>query len=117
MVTPRIVVVEIQELWGPDDVKTRPYKPDHKSQEIAAMGASISAFVRLAAKRNYRLVGCIRNGFNAFFVRNDVHGVDTVFGSSTYATSGCFAHVDAAWQEVLNDRRQRAAKYEWVGFE
>ena len=113
-VSPRIVVVKIQELWGPDEIKTRPYREDHVSPEIPAMGASLGAFAWLAEKRNYRLVGCMKKGFNAFFVRNDVHRVDAVFGVKDYARTGCFAHVDAAWQRELDDRRQRSKKYDWV---
>lgn len=32
---------------------------------------SIGAFTWPLEQRNYRLVGCMRAGFNAFFVRND----------------------------------------------
>ena len=113
-VSPRIVVVEIQELWGPDEIKTRPYREDHVSPEIPAMGASLGAFAWLAEKRNYRLVGCMEKGYNAFFVRNDVQGVDAIFGTKEYARTGCFAHVDAAWQRELDDRRRRSEKYDWV---
>jgi hypothetical protein len=35
-------------------------------------GASLPAFVKLAHKKGYRLVGCNRCGYNAFFVRNDI---------------------------------------------
>ncbi|MBK7277549.1 MAG: hypothetical protein IPI08_13660 [Betaproteobacteria bacterium] len=35
-------------------------------------GASLPAFVSLAARKGYRLVGTQSLGFNAFFVRNDV---------------------------------------------
>lgn len=114
VVRPRVVVVEIQELWGADEVKTRPYRADHVSPEIAAMGASLGAFAWLAAQKGYRLVGCIKQGFNAFFVREDVPGVDAVFGREEYARAGCFAHVDGAWRAVLEERRQRAGRYDWV---
>lgn len=114
VVRPRVVVVEIQELWGPDEIKTRPYRADHVSPEIAAMGASLGAFAWLAAEKGYRLVGCIKQGFNAFFVREDVPGVDAVFGRGQYAREGCFAHVDDAWRGVLEERRKRAGGYDWV---
>lgn len=114
VVRPRVVVVEVQELWGADEIKTRPYRADHVSPEIAAMGASLGAFAWLAAQKGYRLVGCIKQGFNAFFVREDVPGVDAVFGRGEYARAGCFAHVDVAWRAVLEERRQRAGRYDWV---
>lgn len=114
VVQPRVVVVEIQELWGPEEIKTRPYRADHVSPEIPAMGASLGAFAWLAAEKGYRLVGCIQQGFNAFFVREDVPGVEAVFGREEYAREGCFAHVDDAWRRVLEDRRKKAERYDWV---
>jgi len=35
-------------------------------------GASLSAFVKLGKQKGYRLVGCERYGFNAFFVREGI---------------------------------------------
>jgi len=83
----RVVVVETQELWGAADSRTRPYDRRHVSPEIPAMGASLAAFVHLAARRGYRLVGCMRLGFNAFFVREDAvpGGLDPLFGARAYA--------------------------------
>ena len=116
VVRPRIVVVEVQELWGASERRTRPYRADHRSPEIAAMGASLAAYEWLLERRGYRLVGCIARGFNAFFVREDARagGLDAVFGRARYDAAGCFAHVDAAWGHVLAARRRAAAKYDWV---
>jgi len=116
VVRPRIVVVEIQELWGATVRRTRPYRQDHRSPEIAAMGASLGAFTWLLEQRDYRLVGCMRAGFNAFFVRNDVRqgNIEDIFGSEVYDSNGCFAHVDAAWAKTLETRRAAANKYDWV---
>lgn len=116
VVRPRIVVVEIQELWGASERRTRPYRADHRSPEIAAMGASLAAYEWLLERRGYRLVGCIARGFNAFFVREDARagGLDAVFGRARYDAAGCFAHVDAAWGHVLAARRRAADKYDWV---
>jgi hypothetical protein len=116
VVRPRIVVVEVQELWGASERRTRPYRADHRSPEIAAMGASLAAYEWLLERRGYRLVGCIARGFNAFFVREDARagGLDAVFGRARYDAAGCFAHVDAAWGHVLAARRRAADKYDWV---
>jgi hypothetical protein len=116
VVRPRIVVVEVQELWGAGERRTRPYRADHRSPEIAAMGASLAAYEWLLEHRGYRLVGCIARGFNAFFVREDARagGLDAVFGRARYDAAGCFAHVDAAWGHVLAARRRAADKYDWV---
>ena len=35
-------------------------------------GASLSAFVKLGKKKGYRLVGCNRYGYNAFFIREGI---------------------------------------------
>ena len=116
VVRPRIVVVEVQELWGASERRTRPYRADHRSPEIAAMGASLAAYEWLLERRGYRLVGCIARGFNAFFVREDARagGLDAVFGRARYDAAGCFAHVDAAWGHVLAARRRAADQYDWV---
>ncbi len=78
------------------------------------MGASLGAFTELARRRGYRLAGCIRRGFNAFFVHEDAGDLDAVLGLGKYDPAGCFAHVDAAWQRVLDQRRAQAQKYAWV---
>ena len=116
IVRPRIVVVETQELWGAFESKTRPYNAHHVSPEIPAMGASLAAFTYLAKRRGYRLVGCMKLGFNAFFVREDAvpGGLDSLFGSNEYNPEGCFGHVDAAWANVLRERRHSAEKYSWI---
>lgn len=116
VVRPRIVVVEIQELWGATKRRTRPYRTDHVSPEIAAMGASLGAFAWLLERRGFRLVGCIKDGFNAFFVREDARpgGLDALFGHAPYDQAGCFAHVDSQWARVLEARRIAAARYDWV---
>jgi len=116
VVRPRVVVVETQELWGTSESRTRPYDPRHVSPEIPAMGASLAAFVHLATRRGYRLVGCMQLGFNAFFVREGAvsGGLDALFGAHAYDPQGCFGHVDAAWAGVLRERRRAAAKYSWV---
>lgn len=116
IVRPRIVVVEIQEVWGAFESKTRPYDAHHVSPEIPAMGASLAAFVYLAKRRGYRLVGCIKLGYNAFFVRENAvpGGLDVLFGSDEYNPTGCFGHVDTAWANVLRERRRAAEKYSWM---
>lgn len=70
---PRVVVVEYNNLWGPHDAVTVPYRPDfvavHGPHGPDYAGASLAAFVKLGRAKGYRLVGCERLGFNAFFVR------------------------------------------------
>ena len=118
MLSPRIVVVEIQEFLGPTKRLTRPYDPKFRADGIPSMlflRASLGAYTFLAKKKGYRLVGCIRNGFNAFFVRNDVKAdLDHVFGTGEYAPEGCFAHDDQRWQKVLDQRLQESTKHTWI---
>ena len=77
VVTPRVVVVEYQDILGPERSWTVPYDPnfcvsDHEvnRERYNYCGASLNAFTKLAHSKGYRLVGCARGGWNAFFVRN-----------------------------------------------
>jgi hypothetical protein len=58
-------------IWSVDRSVTVPYKPDFDRFDTHPdyFGASLSAFVKLGRKKGYRLVGCNRYAFNAFFVR------------------------------------------------
>ena len=73
-VSPRVVIVEFNALWGATRAVTIPYAADFVAEPglIAYLGASLPAFVKLLGKRGYRLVGVERLGFNAVFVRNDL---------------------------------------------
>ncbi len=75
-VRPRVVVAEVQCIFGAEDSVTVPYRPDFKAEYVNGFGVysggSLSAFVKLAHEKGYRLVGVQRYGFNAFFVRNDL---------------------------------------------
>lgn len=74
VVSPRVVMVEYQDMFIADESLTIPYKSDFNRFDIHPdyFGASLAAFVNLAHKKGYRLVGCNRYGYNAFFVRNDL---------------------------------------------
>jgi hypothetical protein len=110
-VNPRVVVVETQELWGWKDRYVIKYDETYNSNGVmSTMGASLAAYVELAEKRGYRLVGCIREGYNAFFIREDAidGGLDSLFGKGKYNPSGCFSHVDDRWKRTLHERRREA---------
>ena len=76
VIKPRVVVAEIQCIWGSDHSVTVPYTRDFKTSLVKGFGiysgASLPAFVKLANKKGYRLVGTQALGFNAFFIRSDV---------------------------------------------
>ncbi len=80
VVSPRVVMVEIQSVWGLAASVTVPYRPDFVLKDLKDprygwawyAGASLQAFVKLARQKGYRLVGSNRHGFNVVFLRNDV---------------------------------------------
>lgn len=76
VVSPRVVVVETQCIWGADRAVTVPYARDFHSPLVEGFGiyggASLPAFVKLGRNKGYRLVGTQALGFNAFFVREDL---------------------------------------------
>lgn len=76
VISPRVVVAEVQCIWGTDSSVTVPYKDDFRAEYIDGFGvysgASLPAFVKLGRIKGYRLIGVERYGFNAFFMRNDI---------------------------------------------
>ena len=77
-VSPRIVVLEYNSIFGPDASVTVPYQPsfDRAAAHHSHLyfGASLAAFDDLMTGRGYRLVATNSAGNNAFFVRQDVAG-------------------------------------------
>lgn len=79
VVTPRVVVVEYQDILGPNLSLTVPYSDEFSAKSFPTTeglpnfaGASLTAFVRLGRSKGYRLVGVNRYGYNAFFIRKDL---------------------------------------------
>lgn len=117
VVEPRVVVVEYQDILGPDRCVTVPYADDFDGYAVGSTqglpnfaGASLAAFAKLGRSRGYRLVAINRYGYNAFFVR-DRDAADVL---PELAVADCFSHpkvvegmsrrypavADAPWQEV-----------------
>ena len=71
-VDPRVVVIEYNATLRPPMALVVPYRADAQWDGSNHYGASLEALVRLAAAKNYRLVGCSIAGVNAFFVRADL---------------------------------------------
>jgi hypothetical protein len=74
-ITPRVVVIETHVELGMRNIAV-PYDPDYRYPPVKHpqyFGASGPAMVSLACKKDYRLVGANRYGFNLIFVRNDVY--------------------------------------------
>jgi hypothetical protein len=75
-VSPRVVILEYLDILGAERAWTVPYRRDFVGEYdelgLCYGGASLPAFVKLGRKKGYRLVGCQRLGYNAFFLRDDV---------------------------------------------
>lgn len=84
VVSPRILIVEYNSLFGSEAAVTVPYRPDFDRRTShwsgVCYGASLAALHELAQAKGYLLVGCNRAGVNAFFVRSDVIGDLPVLG-------------------------------------
>lgn len=75
-ISPRVVVLEFNHLWGSGASVTVPYQEDFVAEftEYGSdyAGASLPAFVKLGKEKGYRLVGTNAIATNAFFVRDDI---------------------------------------------
>ena len=111
-ISARVVVLEFNNLCGAEQSVTVPYSPDFRTEynRFGAdySGASLPAFVKLAAEKGYRLAGCQRYGFNAFFIRSRI-GED-IFPE--IHASKCFDHPFS--QYAIHQRRQKIIDREWV---
>ena len=108
-VEPRVVVVEYLDLWNDESV-TVPYKPDFNRFDIHPdyFGASLSAFVKLGKEKGYRLVGCNRYGYNAFFIKNSIG--EECFPEISLVD--CLKHPKVT--EGQKNRLSLIKKFEWV---
>ena len=77
VIDPRVVVVEYQNIIPADRALTVPYEDSFDAYKYPTTnglpnfcGASLLAFAKLAKSRGYRLVGCNRYGYNAFFIKD-----------------------------------------------
>jgi hypothetical protein len=72
MVTPRILVLEYNALFGPERRVTIPLDQPLDTTPKGYNGASLAALTALAGTKGYRLVTCENAGVNAFYLRADV---------------------------------------------
>src|SRR5205823_13895889 len=68
---PRVVVIEYNAKIPPTQSRTIAYDPAFSWDGTDYYGAGLLALDRLSRTKGYTLIGCDRNGVNAFFVRND----------------------------------------------
>jgi hypothetical protein len=72
-VSPRIVIVEYNALFGPTRSVAVPYDSERSYQPGGVYyGASLRALTTVSARKGYRLVAVEPRGSNAFFLRADV---------------------------------------------
>lgn len=75
VVSPAIVVIEYNSVFGPEAKVSVPYAADFTRRaahhSTLFFGASLAALCDLAARKGYAFVGSNSNGNNAYFVRND----------------------------------------------
>lgn len=71
---PRVMVLEYNAKVGPNLHWVMAYNPEHTWDQTSLHGASLAAFVSLAADLGFTLVGCDSLGVNAFFVRTEEAG-------------------------------------------
>jgi len=109
IVEPRVVVVEYHNVLGEKSV-TVPYKPDFNRFDIHPdyMGASLPAFVKQGKEKGYRLVGCNRYGYNAFFIKNGI-GEDLL---PEVSIRDCLSHPQA--RDAQKNRLPAVLGYEWT---
>jgi hypothetical protein len=113
-VRPRVVITEFNHLWGPEASVTVPYDPKFKAvfteHGSDYAGASLSAFVKLARTKGYRLVGTNRISTNALFVRTDlVHPF-----LPEVEPDACFSHPRAAFGQRVRLPKVQAMPWEQV---
>lgn len=111
-ISPRVVVLEFNHLWGPDVAVSTPYRDDFVAEFTQHgsdyAGASLAAFVKLGKRKNYRLIGTNAIATNAFFVRNDI---DCEWLPEIGANS-CFEHPRAKFG--MQHRLPAVENREWV---
>lgn len=111
-VSPRVVVLEFNHLWGDEHSVTVPYHDDFVAEFTPYgsdyAGASLPAFVKLGNCKGYRLVGTNAIATNAFFLRNDIH-CDWL---PEISASSCFRHPRARFG--MQHRLPAVEGKEWV---
>jgi hypothetical protein len=115
IIQPRVVVVEYQDIIGPDKALTVPYKDEFTSSKYSITagfpdfcGASLGAFVKLGRRKGYRLIGCNRYGYNAFFIRDSIGEKEL----PEIPIGDCFKHPKVVWG--MKERFPKVKDLPWV---
>lgn len=115
IIQPRVIVVEYQDILGPNKSVTVPYNDSFDAWQGPSIdgvpnfcGASLLAFKKLLDDRGYRLVGCNQLGYNAFFVRNDL----ICEAIPECEIESCFTHPKVI--QGMKERYPSVAAHPWV---
>lgn len=116
IVKPRVLIVEYQDIWGPDRAVTVPYKPDFVAPQarvsagapVDYCGASLAAFVKLGKEKGYRLVGTNKYGYNAIFLKTGV-GENWLPEIDVHS---CFSHPKVKWG--MKERLPNVKDMPWI---
>lgn len=85
---PRAVVIGYNAVFGPERSLTVRYDPEFrrwaKHPSGLYYGASLTALAKLGRTKGYRLIGCERQGVNAFFVLDHVDAFPEVAPEAAY---------------------------------
>ena len=112
VIRPRVVIAEVQCVWGADRAVTVPYSESFEAPVLDHFkiycGASLPAFVKLARRKGFRLVGVQRLGFNAVFVANGL-GEDLL---PEIEANTCVERPFVAWAQ--HELLPKVANLEWV---
>lgn len=111
-ISPRVVVLEFNHLWGPETAVTVPYREDFVTELTdfgsAYAGASLQAFVKLGREKGYKLIGTNATATNAFFLRTDIQ----CEWLPEISPSGCFEHPRAKFG--MSHWLPKVKEREWV---
>lgn len=111
-ISPRVDVIEYDNLGGPEKSLMIPYRTDFVSEPTKhghdyARG-SLSAFVKLGKEKGYRLVGCQRYEFNPFLIKAAL-GEDIL---PELSAEDCFDHSFSKY--AMEVRVKSISQKEWV---
>jgi hypothetical protein len=114
VIQPRVVILEYQDIFGPDRSVTIPYDPSFYAYKYSVTngmpdycGASLRAFTKLATKKGYRLVGHNMLGYNAIYVKNGLG--EAVL--PRIEVESCFSHPKSKWG--MKHRYPKVANMPW----
>ena len=121
IINPRVIVLEFEDIIGPTKILTVPYKDKFSGWNKWAKGgpnyscASLLAFTKLL--KNYNLVGTENKGFNAFYIRNDVHEkishIIPKINENEY--DSLWKNLPEERQKKLKERWDMVKHLDWVG--